>query len=187
MFHRYSQIAARARVPAGFLLAAIYLVFARPTPGHLALGAAVALAGLLLRAASAGRLEKNKSLATSGPYAYTRNPLYLGSALAGIGFSIAGGQWWFLLLLAAFFVAAYWPVMRNEQRHLHQLFGGLFDAYARAVPLLLPRLRPWRAPGASQRRFEWKLYRSNREYEALLAFLVIVLALWGKMLWLGRE
>jgi protein-S-isoprenylcysteine O-methyltransferase Ste14 len=185
MFRRYSQVVARKRVPAGFLLAAIYLLFARPTPGGLAWGAMVALAGLLLRAASAGHLEKNKSLATSGPYAHTRNPLYLGSALAGIGFSIAGGQWWFLVLLAIFFGGVYWPVMRNEEAHLRQLFGKDFDAYARAVPLLWPRLRPWRAAGASQKGFDWKLYRSNREYEALLAFLVIVLALWGKMLWLG--
>jgi len=185
MFQRYSQAAARARVSEGFFLAAIFLIFARPTPGRLAWGTLLALAGVLLRAASAGYLEKNQRLATGGPYAYTRNPLYLGSALAGTGFAIAGGRWWYLCLLVAFFGSVYWPVMRNEEAHLRQSFGKNFDAYAQAVPLLWPHLRPWRAAGAPQKGFDWKLYRRNREYEALLAFLAIVLILWGKMLWIG--
>ncbi len=87
----YSQFAARIRVPSNFLLSAVYLIFAQPTRGLLIAGAVVAFAGLLLRATSTGYLEKNQRLATSGPYLYTRNPLYLGSLLAGIGFSIAGG------------------------------------------------------------------------------------------------
>lgn len=184
MSQRYSQLAARIRVPAGFLLAAIYLVFAEPTPARLWSGAAVALAGLLLRAASAGHLEKNRQLATSGPYAYTRSPLYLGSAVAGVGFCMAGGKWWFFVLLAAFLAAVYWPVLRSEGEHLSRLFPGEFAAYAQSVPLLLPRLRPWRKPDAAPARFDWVRYRKNREYQALLAYLAIVWILWGKMRWL---
>jgi protein-S-isoprenylcysteine O-methyltransferase Ste14 len=161
------------------------LIFAEPTPARLTAGAIVALAGLAVRAASAGHVDKNRKLATSGPYAYTRNPLYLGSALAGVGFSIAGGRWWFFLLLAAFFTAVYVPVMRNEEEHLVTLFGEQYNAYARAVPLLFPRLTPWREPCGERKRFDPRRYRNNREYEALLAFVVIVLALWGKMVW-GR-
>jgi hypothetical protein len=164
-------------------MAALYLIFARPTPARLAAGISVALAGLALRAASAGRVEKNRKLATGGPYGYTRNPLYLGSALAGVGFCIAGGQWWFFLLLAFFFAAVYIPVMRSEEAHLTALFGESYAAYAQAVPLLLPRLTPWRAEDAPPTRFRAELYRYNREYEAFLAFLLIVLALWGKMAW----
>ena len=179
-----SQLAARIRVPASFVLAAVYLVFSRPTPSRLAVGVAVALAGILLRAASAGRLAKNQSLAVSGPYAHTRNPLYLGSALAGTGFAIAGGRWWFFLLLGLFFAAVYWPVMRNETAHLSRLFGEAFVAYTHAVPLFWPRFQAWRPLGTPPQPFQWERYWKNREYEALLAFAVIVAALWGKMLWM---
>jgi hypothetical protein len=88
-------------------------------------------------------------------------------------------------LLAAFFTAVYVPVMRSEEAHLSALFGEPYAAYTRAVPLLWPRLTPWRADGAPPSRFRVELYRYNREYEAFLAFLLIVLALWGKMAW-GR-
>ena len=179
----YSSLASRVRVPASFVLGAIYLWFAEPTPLRLALGSIIALTGLAIRAMSAGHLEKNRELTTSGPYAYTRNPLYLGSALAGVGFAIAGGQWWFLLLLALFFAAVYAPVIRNEEAHLRKLFGEQYATYAESVPLFLPRLSARRTDGMASR-FNGKLYLRNREYEALLAFAMIVLTLWVKMLWL---
>jgi protein-S-isoprenylcysteine O-methyltransferase Ste14 len=185
MSARYSDLVSRLRVPSSFALAAVYLYFAQPTLLRLALGMCVALAGLALRAASAGHLRKNSRLAVSGPYAYTRNPLYLGSALAGIGFAIAGGRWWFLLLLTLFLAAVYVPVMRREEAHLRTLFGEPYAAYANAVPLLLPRVTPWRGMANKPDRFDYSLYRYNREYEALLAFAAIVLALWAKMLWRG--
>ena len=178
----YAEWAARIRVRGGIFLAAVYLVWAQPTPGRLALGAAIALVGLLLRAWSAGCLEKDQRLATGGPYAYTRNPLYLGSALAAFGFAIAGGRWWFLLLLFTFFAAVYWPVMRKEQARLGRLFPEEFPAYAQAVPMFWPRLRPW-GGGASPGRFAWARYRRNREYRALFGSLVIVLFLWVRMNW----
>lgn len=181
----YSTIASRARVPGGFAIAAIYLLFAEPTAARLLAGALVSLVGLAIRAASAGHVRKNRRLAVGGPYAYTRNPLYLGSAIAAIGFAIAGGRWWFYLLFAFFFAAVYLPVIRSEQAHLTNLFGEEYIAYARTVPLLLPRWRPWRAPGVPPERFDLKLYCHNREYEALAAFLVIVVALWAKMVWVG--
>lgn len=176
----YGEWVARYRVRAGFLLGAIYLIWAQPTPERLALGTAIALEGLLLRAWSAGCLEKDQRLATGGPYAYTRNPLYLGSAMAGFGFAIAGGRWWFLLVLFIFFATVYWPVMRKEQVHLGWLFPEEFPAYAQAVPMFWPRLRPWvgSAPGV---RFDLARYRRNREYRALFGSLVIVLFLWVKM------
>jgi protein-S-isoprenylcysteine O-methyltransferase Ste14 len=183
--NRYSSLASRVRVPCGFAIAAVYLLFAEPTLARLATGALVALGGLALRAASAGHVQKNRRLATSGPYAYTRNPLYLGSAIAAIGFAIAGGRWWFLLLFAVFFAAVYVPVMRREQAHLTALFGEEYAAYARTVPFLWPRWTPWRSPGAQTGQFDAKLYWTNREYEALVAFVVIVALLWGKMVWRG--
>lgn len=182
---RYSSLASRVRVPSGFVIVAIYLWFAEPTPVRLAAGAIVALGGLALRAASAGHVQKNRRLAISGPYAFTRNPLYLGSAIGAIGLATAGGRWWFFVMIALFFAAVYVPVMRREQAHLTTLFGEEYSGYARAVPLLLPRWTPWRCPGTPPGRFDPQLYWNNREYEALVAFVVIVAVLWGKMVWMG--
>ena len=186
MRNSYADFAARVRVPAGMLLAVLYLVFARPTPGRLVGGALVALAGLMLRAVASGYLAKNQRLATAGPYAFTRNPLYLGSALAGVGFCIAGGRWWFFLLLGVFLIAVYWPVIRREEEHLSRLFPDEFAAYSRTVPVLLPRLTPAQDNQTSPQRFDWRTYWRNREYEALLAFLGIILLLMGRMFLLGE-
>src|SRR5499427_9160643 len=126
----------RWRVPLGFACAALFRFFVQPTTGTLLIGAAVALPGLLLRAWASGHLRKNEALATTGPYAYTRNPLYLGSFLIGLGFTIAAGQ---ILLVLIFFVmiaGIYLPVMRVESATLADLFGKKYLRYAREVPLL---------------------------------------------------
>jgi protein-S-isoprenylcysteine O-methyltransferase Ste14 len=176
----YSDLAARIRVPLGLVLGVVYIVFSRPTPQRLVWGAVIAFAGLLLRAAGAGYLAKNQALATSGPYSYTRHPLYLGSMLAGVGYCIAGGQWWFFVLLAVFLGAVYWPVIRKEEAHLSEIFPEEYGKYARAVPFLIPRPTGW-VPAASQR-FSWSRYKKNREYQAFFAFLAIVFVLVLKLL-----
>ena len=174
---RYAELAARIRVPCGFLLVAVYSFFAQPSPRLLALGAAVALAGIALRAYAAGHLEKNLRLATSGPYAYTRNPLYLGSALVALGFALAGGVWWLGLLLGLFLVALYLPVVSEEEAHLAKLFPE-FREYAAAVPRFWPR-GPVRFEGSASGGFRWALYCKNQEYNALLGYLLsIALLLW---------
>jgi hypothetical protein len=180
----YSQWASRIRVPAGFAIAAIYLIAAQPTPRSMRVGVAVALAGLAIRAAAAGVIEKNARLAVAGPYAYTRNPLYLGSAVAALGFSIAAAKWWLLALVAGFFSAVYIPVMQRERGRMEELFGADYAAYAAKVPLLLPRLTPWRPAGQEPRGFRWERYWKNHEYRAGAAFVLIVALLIGKMIWL---
>ena len=174
---RYAELAARIRVPCGFLLVAVYAFFAQPSPSLLALGAAVALAGIALRAYAAGHLEKNLRLATSGPFAYTRNPLYLGSALVALGFALAGGVWWLGLLLGLFLVVLYLPVVSEEEAHLAKLFPE-FREYAAAVPQFWPRW-PVRLEGSASGGFRWALYSKNQEYNALLGYLLgIALLLW---------
>src|SRR5437870_13682204 len=126
----------RWRVPLGFVCGALFFVFARPLSLTLIIGAIVALPGLALRAWASGYLRKNDELATSGPYAHTRNPLYLGSFVIGIGFSIAAGRLYLGLLFLALFVGIYIPVMRVEAATLRKLFGEKFEQYQRAVPLL---------------------------------------------------
>ena len=161
-------------MPFGFLCAALFILFARPRPCTLVAGAAVSFVGVVLRAWASGHIRKNDALAMSGPYAYTRNPLYLGSFILGLGFTIGAGQWWLGVLFAALFLGIYLPVMRVESATLAQLFGESFYAYAEAVPLFLPRLTPYRS-GQPKVGFDRSLYLRYREYRAALGLLIA----WG--------
>jgi protein-S-isoprenylcysteine O-methyltransferase Ste14 len=168
----------RWRVPLGFLCAALFLVFAKPTPKALLIGASVSILGLALRAWSAGHIRKNAQLATSGPYAFTRNPLYLGSFLLGLGFTIASGRLLLALVFAALFLGIYLPVMRVEASTMAQLFGSQYDTYKRAVPLFFHRITPFRESGTTGNRFDGTLYMRYREYRASLGLVIA----WGLLL-----
>ena len=176
----YATWASRWRVPMGFGLAACYLLLARPTPKLLLCGAALAFAGLSLRAWAAGHLAKNQRLATGGPYGYTRNPLYLGSALMGLGGALAGRSWLIGAAFAALFVLVYWPVMQREARFLRKEFPQSFQPYASQVPCFFPRLSSRLGGGE---RFDWRLYLRNREYKAAAGYAGMMLFLAVKM-WL---
>jgi protein-S-isoprenylcysteine O-methyltransferase Ste14 len=141
-------------------------------------GGAIALLGLAFRAWSAGHIRKNDALATSGPYAYTRNPLYLGSFVLGLGFTIASGRPLLGLLFAALFLGIYLPVMRVEASTLSQLFGDDYARYAAAVPLFIPRITAYRDPKTADVKFDPGLYLRYREYQAALGLALawIVLA-----------
>ena len=164
----------RWRVPLGFLCAALFLLLARPRPLTLLVGGTVALCGLLLRAWASGHIRKNDRLAMSGPYAHTRNPLYLGSFIMGLGFTLAAGAWWWLLgaLFMALFLGIYFPVMRVEAAHLAESFGDDYLDYARAVPLFFPRLTPYRDEKTRGTKFDASLYLRYREYRAALGLLI---------------
>jgi protein-S-isoprenylcysteine O-methyltransferase Ste14 len=151
----------------GFVLGVAYIVFCQPTSRLIAIGGAVAFVGLALRAYAAGHLEKNRQLAASGPYRWTRNPLYLGSFLMGAGFGVAGGRWEFAFAFVVFFLLVYVPVMRREETELRGLFSERFEQYMRSVPLFLPTGR--RAPKGGGR-FDWRRYTRNREYQASIGF-----------------
>ncbi|HYO92694.1 MAG TPA: isoprenylcysteine carboxylmethyltransferase family protein [Pyrinomonadaceae bacterium] len=165
----------RWRVPLGFLCGAAFVVLARPRAVTLIAGGAVALLGLGLRAWAAGHIRKNSQLATSGPYAYTRNPLYLGSFLLGLGFTIAAGQPLLGLLFAGLFLGIYLPVMRVEAATLSQLFGEDYTRYSRAVPLFFPRLMPYRDAKTGGAKFDAGLYLRYREYQAAIGLVIA----WG--------
>lgn len=161
----YADFVARLRVPIGFLLAATFAWFARPTFCSLACGIPVSLAGLALRAWAAGHLAKDQQLATAGPYAYIRNPLYVGTLLVALGLAAAARSVWLAALFATVFLLVYLPAVMLEEQHLADLFPE-YRVYAAAVPSLIPFRRPH--PGSA--RFSSKLYRRNREYQALLGF-----------------
>ena len=178
----WSQIARRIRVPLGFLFAVIYFWLARPTWRSMALASILIVPGLLIRALASGHVRKNESLATSGPYAHTRNPLYLGSLVMGLGFAVAARSWWVGLILVVMFLAIYLPVIRDEEAFLRRTFSE-FDEYARRVPRMLPRLTPHssaeKGPSAG---FSLDLYRKHREYNALIGAIAMMAALALRMM-----
>jgi protein-S-isoprenylcysteine O-methyltransferase Ste14 len=171
---RYGLLARRVRVPLGFLFAAVYLWLARPTWLSIAIGTGVVAIGIWLRAFSAGYVKKDTELTTTGPYAYTRNPLYLGSIIIAIGFAIASRNVWVGAGILLLFFAIYIPVIRSEETFLRTRFAE-FTTYAERVPRLLPRLGMQR--GGAQSSFSGALYRRNREYNALLGSLAMMAAL----------
>jgi protein-S-isoprenylcysteine O-methyltransferase Ste14 len=175
----WSRVARRIRVPLGFAFAVLYFWLARPNWRYLALGSALILLGILVRALASGHVRKNEALATTGPYAHTRNPLYLGSLLIGIGFAVAARSWWVGALLIAMFFAIYLPVIRSEERFLREKFPE-FEGYARRVPRMLPRFTPARSDDA-EGGFSMQLYLKHREWNSLLGSALLVGALIVKM------
>jgi protein-S-isoprenylcysteine O-methyltransferase Ste14 len=163
----YADAVARLRVTCGFVMVGAFAWFARPDARSLALGLPLAAIGLILRGWATGHVEKNIRLAESGPYSYVRNPLYLGTLLAAAGFAVAARQWALAVLFAVLFLFIYLPAIELEEQHLRKLFPE-FAAYAERVPALWPTLAPVRRP----ERFRWSLYVRNREYQALIGYLV---------------
>ena len=174
----WARIARRIRVPLGFVFAAVYLWLAQPSWLSLIAGVAVAGIGVSLRAAAAGHVQKNTELTTTGPYAYTRNPLYLGSFLIAAGFAIASRSLWVAFIAILLLAGIYWPVIRSEEEYLRTRFSE-FDEYAQRVPRLLPRLKAAHAPAGV---FSSALYRKHREYNALLGTVVMTAALMCKII-----
>jgi protein-S-isoprenylcysteine O-methyltransferase Ste14 len=175
----YADFVARLRVAVGFVLVLAFAWFSLPDLRSLAVGLPVSLAGLLLRAWATGHLEKNIRLAEGGPYAYVRNPLYVGTLLVAAGLVIASRRWLLAGLFAAVFVLIYLPVIELEEQHLNQLFSN-FAAYSKRVPSLWPTLRPVKSDG----RFRWSLYMRNQEYQALLGFVAGEASLVAKVFFL---
>ena len=183
----------RWRVRLGYPVAVVFCALATPVPRSIIIGGIVAAFGLLVRAAASGHLRKDEELATAGPYASTRNPLYLGSAFLAAGFIIAGNSWWAGLIVGVYFVVFYYAVIRNEEEDLRKRFGATFEAYAARVPLFFPSFRVSSGeassrPGSSGgNAFSWAQYRQNREYQALLGTIgglgIMWLRMWVRARW----
>jgi hypothetical protein len=175
---RWQRVARRIRVPLGFLAAALYLfeLWRRaPLPAAEAWSLALVLPGLWLRGYAAGYVKKNRELTQTGPYAHTRNPLYLGSMLIAAGFAVALLSWPVALVLAVGFLVIYVPVIASEERFLRATFPD-FEAYCRRVPRLIPRLTPARTDSGPGR-FSFALYLRHREYNAAIGAALLYLSL----------
>lgn len=172
---------ARNRVRFSYPLAVVVLLFARPTPRSILLGAFAGVLGLWIRAYAAGFLDKQRTLTVTGPYARTRNPLYFGSAILTIGAVVAMHSRISAAVLGVYFVAVYGVVMRREEQELRAQHSAAFDEYARTVPLFFPRLTGANPAGAGSGRFSWAQYQKNHEYQAAIGFallLVLLCLLW---------
>jgi protein-S-isoprenylcysteine O-methyltransferase Ste14 len=165
MSSKLTKFLQRYRVFFGFVFAVLFLVFSQPNAVVIGIGFAVALIGLAIRAWACGHIRKIRELDTSGPYAYTRNPLYLGSLIIAIGFGIASGVWWLAILTLAFFASIYLPVINVEAEELENVMGNDYREYAANVPLFFPRLTAWKK---SARKFDFQLYSRHGEYNAAL-------------------
>jgi protein-S-isoprenylcysteine O-methyltransferase Ste14 len=175
----WSRVARRIRIPVGSIFAVIFMWLAHPTRASLVAGTLVMLPGLLLRGLASGHVQKDKQLTISGPYAYTRNPLYLGSLMMAAGFAIAARNWWIVAMMVLMFAAIYIPVIAGEERYLRQTFPD-YDDYAHHVPRILPRLTRY---GTQQSAYASARYWKHHEYEAGIGCVVVLAVLLAKLLW----
>lgn len=175
----WRRIIQRLRVSIGMLLALSLLLFSKPSMRSVLLGCSLAFIGLLIRAWAAGHIRKNAELAIHGPYAYCRNPLYFGSFLLGTGFTFASGVWWIGLVFIGYFFSVYIPVMQAEATDLAKLFGQGFQSYAASVPLFFPSLRN---KSESVAQFDLILYRSHREYQVIIGFVLALAFLTARII-----
>jgi protein-S-isoprenylcysteine O-methyltransferase Ste14 len=174
----WSRVARRIRVPLGFIFAVVYVLLAQPTRNSLIAGTLALLPGLVLRGLASGHVQKDKQLTTSGPYAYTRNPLYLGSLIMAAGFAIAARSWWIVAIMLVMFAVIYVPVIAGEERYLRRTFPE-YDDYARHVPRMLPRFTPY---GSQQSSYSSARYWKHREYEASIGCAVVLAVLVAKLI-----
>lgn len=167
-----TRLLARWRVFLGFVFAALVVWLATPTRNSLLLGAALAVVGECLRLWAAGHLEKSKEVTRSGPYRYTRHPLYLGSSIIGIGIAVAAHHVVVAAIVIGYMLLTLTAAMRSEEAHLREKFGDAYDAYAekRAAPMDRP--------------FSWQRALGNREHHTMIG-LVSGLAILAMKL-LGR-
>jgi protein-S-isoprenylcysteine O-methyltransferase Ste14 len=170
----------RWRVRSSLFLVLLILILAKPAWKNILIGLAVCALGLLIRAWASGHIKKEKELAVTGPYQYTRNPLYLGNFILGLSIAFGTNSWWCVLIFAAYFLVFYPPVIREERERMKRLFPDKYEEYKKKVPLFFPRLKT--PSSADPIKFSWSLYKKNREYRALFGSIIFWAILIGKML-----
>lgn len=181
MFERpFFKAIYRWRVRVALFAFLFCLVLARPTWKSIILGAGLSLVGLVIRAWASGHLRKEKELAVSGPYRFSRNPLYLGNLILGLSLAVGANSLWVFIIFAVYFLVFYPVVILAERERMKKLFPEKYREYIKHVPLFFP----WRKPIASVDavKFDWGLYKRNREYRALLGGAVYWLILSARII-----
>ena len=170
----------RWRSRAGFFGLVLVLILSKPSLVSLLLGLGICLLGLLIRTWASGHLLKEKKLIVSGPYQYTRNPLYFANLIIGISVAVASLSWFVLIIFAVYFLLFYPSVVKREKRKMKKLFPGDYKEYEKKVPLFFPSLKPHRL--VEKRQFNWGLYKKNKEYRALLGAVLFWMLMAGRMI-----
>lgn len=172
----------RWRVRAGFVCLILTIILSKPTLSSLLGGMGLCLLGLLLRAWGSGHLKKEKELAISGPYRFTRNPLYLANFIIGTSVVFASQSLWMIGIFIVYFIVFYSVALKRDREKMKELFPGEYEKYKKKVPFFIPSFK---SPSSSnQNSFSWKLYKKNKEYRALLGGLVFWLIMWARMIFL---
>jgi protein-S-isoprenylcysteine O-methyltransferase Ste14 len=166
------------RVTVGYALGLLTLALARPSLSSLAAGFSVGVLGELIRLWASGHIEKTEKLATGGPYAHTRNPLYVGSTLLALGVAIAAASVIVVAAVVVYFAVFYPAVIAEESRFMRGKFGADYDAWSREVPAFFPRLTPG---GARTSRFSWERVNKNREWRTVCALPLLGLLFYLRM------
>lgn len=177
---KFGRTIYRWRVRSSLFLLILIIILAKPNWTSILIGLAVCAGGLSIRAWASGHIKKERELAVSGPYQYTRNPLYLGNFILGLSVAVGTNSWWCVLIFAAYFLVFYPPVIKEERERMKRLFPAKYEEYKKHVPLFFPKLKPLFS--ASPIKFSWSLYRKNREYRALFGSFIFWAILVGKML-----
>ena len=170
----------RHRQLLGILLVVLFTYLGQPILGQFGAGVAFVAAGILVRLWASGYVKKDKVLATGGPYAFVRHPLYVGNLLISVGFCLASGLWWSWLAMLIFWILYYPPTIRMEDSKLHGLFGESWEKWRAVTKALIPRLSPY--PG--RERGNWSFaYSMKLNGEPLIAaFLAVCLyVLWRRI------
>lgn len=161
----------RWRVRSALIALVVVLALAKPTWGLIGIGVGVCLVGLLIRAWAAGHIRKEKELAVTGPYRYTRNPLYVGSFILGLGLALGSGSWWGLSFYILYFLSFYPVVIYEERDRMRRLFPAAYPEYAKRVPIFLPTLRGFAATDA--RKWNAAFFQKNKEHRAWIGTAIV--------------
>lgn len=176
------RLLSRWRVRSGVLAAILLLILARPTSFFLIIGAIISVMGLVMRGWASGHIQKEKELTISGPYRYTRNPLYLGNFVLGLGLVIGSHSWWALAIFFFYFLLFYPAIILEERERMRKLFPEKYEDYRVRVPLFFPSLKSRNKFSSPEKKFHGELYWKNKEYRALLGTLLFWLFLVAKFL-----
>ena len=176
------RIIYRWRVRVTFLFVILAAVLARPEVWSILTGIGLTMIGLLIRTWACGHLEKEKKLTVSGPYRYTRNPLYFGNFLIGLGIVTGAHSWWVLGSAFVLFGVFYSVIILTEKQKMEKLFPAEYAEYKRLVPLFFPSF--FSTLPRKKARFRKSLYQKNREYRALIGSIIFWAILISKFLFL---
>lgn len=172
-----AQFIVKRRVFFGFVFAAAFMALAQPSILSLLVGFPLGLPGLAIRSWSSGLIRKNKALAQDGPYAMARNPLYLGSFVAGLGVSIMGGVWYLALIFVVAYLVTYRRIILNEEVVLLRLFPEELPGYMQKVPRFFPNVTKFAGWGS----YDVAQFRKHKEWQAWLGYLAIAGVLTAKL------